>query len=271
MIREWILVLYGTVFPPQKNDTIPIMQTMVKKKVGEMKFNKKSKNQTLDESSGKRRIGKVKKNNQRILTTVTSIDTSDEDLEIMTKKKTNASPHHVITTSRPRVTVKQPLLKSHSENGNNMYTKKTNNKGTTYGNKVSGKLPKQVNNNLFTTTESTIPKQFENYAKIEQFYPELRPIKEFNDPMFFTVTNNGRKVDQENFKSSSSMPTNYSPSTRQQDDDDNVSSRPKQQLKKMSKGQKFTEQIFFVLFYVIQFFNVQIFNFIILFLLFQDK
>jgi hypothetical protein len=244
MIREWILVLYGTMFPPQKNDTIP-MQTAVKKKVGDMKFNKKQKNTTQEpgEKDSKRKLNKVKKNNQKMSTSSTPFMTfemsSGEDFEKenYNKKKTETTLQVTVTTPRPRVTVKMPLLKS-QDNGNNMYTKKANLKGSTYaGNKVSGKLPKQANNNNLFSTESTIiPKKFENYAKIEQFYPELRPIKEYNDPMFFTVTN-GRKLDHENSKSWSSMPTNNnSPSSSRREDEDNESSRPKQQLKKMSKG-----------------------------------
>jgi hypothetical protein len=229
MIREWILVLYGTTTTPQRNDTTPAQQ--VSKKVGDMKKYKKIKASTIEPEKRIKQQNKVKKNNQKTSTSSApfmTIEMSNEDLE---NKKTDSILQ--VTTSRPRVTVKVPLLKS-QDNGNNMYTKKTNLKGSTYGNKVSGKLPKQANNNLFSTESTTIPKKFENYAKIEQFYPELRPIKEYNDPMFFTVTN-GRKLDHENSKSSSSLNNNYS-SNRRGDDENDSTPRLKQQNKKMSKG-----------------------------------
>jgi hypothetical protein len=227
MVREWILVLYGTLNTPQRNDTMPLQ---VSKTVGDMKKYKKIKSSTLEPEKRIKQQNKFKKNNQKVSPSSTPFMTIEMSGEDMEKKKTDSILQ--VTTPRPRVTVKMPLLKS-QDNGNNMYTKKTNLKGSTYGNKVSGKLPKQANNNLFSTESTTIPKKFENYAKIEQFYPELRPIKEYNDPMFFTVTN-GKKLDhEENLKLSSF--SNSFPSNRR-GDDENESTRLKQQNKKMSKG-----------------------------------
>lgn len=249
MVRDWVLVLYGTVLPPQRNDSL-ILETSLKKKVGDSKINKKSKNQNQDAFIKQRnKNGRDKKNG--ILKTSTTflppaystrVDSlGDEYSKVPKFKKLNTDSYQVVTTSRPRVTVKLPTLKSHNENLNNLNTKKTSKIMSTYqpnnnNNKISGKLPKQVNNNLFSTESTVIPKKFGNYEKIEQFYPELRPVNEFNNPAFFTVT--GMKIDNEDSKSTSMMPTNYfSQSIIGEGRNEPISdNRAKEQLKKMPKG-----------------------------------
>lgn len=248
MVRDWVLVLYGTAFPPQKNDSLTL-QTTIKNKNGDVKINKKSKNQNQDAFIKQRKNGRDKKNDNLKTSTThlppaysTGVDSLGEEYSKAPKfKKLNTNRYQVITTSRPRVTVKLPTLKSQNENVNNLYLKKTSKILSTYqpnnNNKLAGKLAKQVNNNLFSTESTVIPKKFGNYEKIEQFYPELRPVNEFNNPAFFTIAT-GIKTEHENSKSTSMVPTNYfSQSIIGEGNESTSTQRVKeQQLKKMPKG-----------------------------------
>lgn len=210
MVREWVLVLYGTMSPPQRNDTAATMTT-VKKRV-DIKVKQKTKNQNPDVFIKQRKSGKDKKFNSSKSTTVypqphsTLVDAQEESVNLQKLKKVNTNSYQFATTVRPRDIVKLPTLKSHNDNLNNLYNKKKTKDGLK-SQADNMFVEKHVTSSTFPTESTVIPKKFGKYEKIEQFYPELRPVNEHNNPAFFTVTTKS-KTDNDNLKSTSMMPTN---------------------------------------------------------------
>lgn len=242
MVREWVLVLYGTMTTPQRNDSLAL-QTAVNKR-GEVKLNKKTKNQNPEVFIKQRKNGKDKKFSNVKLTTFiptahsTIAETREEFTRIQKFKKINTNSYQpVTTTARPRVTVKLPTLKSHNENVNNLYSRKKLKEGSSYQTDNKSAV-KQVTSSMLSTESTVIPKKFGKYEKIEQFYPEFRPVNEYNNPAFFTVTTKS-KTDNDSLKSTSMMPTNvHSKSMSGVENESIAVQRARQQQNKTPKGRE---------------------------------
>lgn len=116
------------------------------------------------------------------------------------------------TILRPRPTPKLPIvMKSNGGNNNLHSSSKLDQKySNIYEKSSSGKAPKQVKENSYTTKSAlstvnpSILQMFERYEKIQEIFPELEPQREsHHNPVYFTVSNG--KPSRENSKSFSSF------------------------------------------------------------------
>jgi lysyl-tRNA synthetase class I len=87
-----------------------------------------------------------------------------------------------------------------------------------------------------STVNPSILKMFERYEKIEEFFPELEPHRENNNPVYFTVSNG--KPSRENSKSFSSFVSSFDSTMPQKKNtpNDRLESRQKESSDRNGKG-----------------------------------
>lgn len=230
LIRIWSLVLFGTVISPQKTDetrqsqsfssSSPVLlynnnnfslNTFYRPNANfgttSLYINRKQQKTTIAPTV--RKNGKQKGNKNKTSTTPRPTYTTYTTLNqfsVSGKSTKNKSKSTSANFSRLTSTVK-PSIKSQT-NLDGVKVNNNNDLMSLKGDKVqaSNKAPKQVKETLKSfTTMSPMSKMFEllcKKCKIQEFYPELKPYKENNNPAYFT--SGSGKPSRENSKSHSS-------------------------------------------------------------------
>lgn len=201
----------------QKASTLSPQASTITRKNGKQKnSNKNGKSNQKTTSSSSMLTTTVRPTYTTVMLNQFSIGTQTNG-----KNKTKVNQNASTIVPRPRPTARLPNTKSNSNTNNNnnnnnilLSSSKLDKYQPSYSNiyeKSSGKAPKQVKENSYTTPRlsegptpnPSISKMFERYDKIEKIFPEFEPYKEVNNPVYFTVSNG--KPSRENSKSFSSF------------------------------------------------------------------